>query len=483
MSLSFDDYHRLLGIEVDQIPPTHYQLLNLSEFEDSQERIQAAVMRFDSLLRTVMQGPDVASAQQMLNLIAAARICLTNESAKITYDEALKAKSRIVNRVDQSSRREDSSNGFEIAGTEFDTPRVSRSEVDSDAESNGDAPQITSGPLIKTKVPVSTVRPAPPQAKQHRFWFTVALSSLLLVATLLTVFIVQKKIGSIGNKAHSSDPIDIQQKQTKAISVDFGNDQDTKQRREKKPREQQEKDAGLIDIGKLTNAEDGVVNFDVLPFSDGLSFWLDANDEKTLEMDGQNSVYCWKEKLTNHRSTSRLDFPKRVETEFGKSAIAFEGNVGFCFNRFIEFAPNEFTIIYIADGTGVLLAKGDPHLEPEAAFAIDSKKEMRIRTASRKYLSIKNSSADHFVPRAILVSKTSIRLIDSNGETVERDWNLQLNNRHPISVGMLQSGDSSRVKKNLFHGKVGEIMIFNRALKDTEARKMMNYLFAKWLGD
>ena len=482
MSLSFDDYHRLLGIEVDQVPPTHYQLLGLQQFENSQKLILAAVMRSDSRLRAVMQGADVASAQRMLNLIAAARICLTDESAKFNYDESLKARSRVASHVDQSSSLRGFSNAGEVASIEVDTARIGSSAVAYDAEPEDDAMTLKTKTLIEIKAPASTVRSAQSQSEQHRFRPAVALISFLLIATFTIVLIVQAKFGSPGSESKSSDSIDIQQDHRNANSITTNNYHGTKQRRVREPRKQKSQNGGLDDVVQLANTAEGVVNFDVLPFSDGLCFWLDANDEKTLETDGQGTVYCWMEKISKHRSTSRSDFPKRTAVASGKSAIAFDGNVGFCFNRFIEFAPKEFTIVYIANGTGVLLAKGDPHLEPEAAFAIDGKSEMRFRTASRKYLFVKNSSARQFAPRAILVSRSSVRLLNPNGEPVERDRVLQLNNQHPISIGMLQSGDSNRVKKNLFQGKIGEIMIFNRALNDADAKDMMKYLFVKWLG-
>ena len=89
MADTFDAYHKWLGITPSQQPATHYRLLGIEAFESDADVIEAAANQRMSYLQDFTTGPHVATAQKILNEIAAVRRCLLNAEKKAAYDETL----------------------------------------------------------------------------------------------------------------------------------------------------------------------------------------------------------------------------------------------------------------------------------------------------------------------------------------------------------------------------------------------------------
>lgn len=92
MSEAFDPYRHWLGVPSGDRPPNHYALLGLSLFEADPEAIENAADRQMAYVRTHQTGPHAAVTQQLLNELAAARVCLLNAARKSQYDAELKAR-------------------------------------------------------------------------------------------------------------------------------------------------------------------------------------------------------------------------------------------------------------------------------------------------------------------------------------------------------------------------------------------------------
>lgn len=92
MSDSFNGYHVWLGIPPNEQPPNHYRLLGITPFEADLDVIDHAADRQMAHVRTFQSGRNAALSQQILNELAAARICLLNRQRKSEYDEHLRAK-------------------------------------------------------------------------------------------------------------------------------------------------------------------------------------------------------------------------------------------------------------------------------------------------------------------------------------------------------------------------------------------------------
>ncbi len=92
MSDTFNGYHVWLGIPPSEQPPSHYRLLGISIFESDLDVIDHAADRQMAHVRTFQSGRHGALSQQMLNELAAARLCLLSSDKKTAYDEQLRAK-------------------------------------------------------------------------------------------------------------------------------------------------------------------------------------------------------------------------------------------------------------------------------------------------------------------------------------------------------------------------------------------------------
>jgi len=90
MAESFDPYYKWLGIRAKERPPNHYRLLGLDLFEDDPEVIADTAERQMAHVRTYQLGPHSALSQQVLNELAAAKVCLLDPRKKAQYDQELR---------------------------------------------------------------------------------------------------------------------------------------------------------------------------------------------------------------------------------------------------------------------------------------------------------------------------------------------------------------------------------------------------------
>lgn len=87
--MTFDAYHKWLGITPEEQPVNHYRLLGIRVFEDDPDVIATAADRQMAHVRTFQTGRHSALSQRLLNDISRARVCLLNRDSKQTYDEKL----------------------------------------------------------------------------------------------------------------------------------------------------------------------------------------------------------------------------------------------------------------------------------------------------------------------------------------------------------------------------------------------------------
>ncbi len=87
---AFDAYHVWLGIPPQEQPPNHYRLLGIGLFEHQLDVIASVADRQMGHLRTFQTGKHSDLSQQLLNEVAAAKICLLNPAKKAIYDEQLR---------------------------------------------------------------------------------------------------------------------------------------------------------------------------------------------------------------------------------------------------------------------------------------------------------------------------------------------------------------------------------------------------------
>ncbi|TWU45392.1 hypothetical protein Q31b_05640 [Novipirellula aureliae] len=88
---SFDGYHKLLGIPKAEQPPNHYRLLGITLLEDDPDVIDIAASKQMNYLHGCANSKHDAVANQLLNEVSAARLCLLDSERKARYDEQLMA--------------------------------------------------------------------------------------------------------------------------------------------------------------------------------------------------------------------------------------------------------------------------------------------------------------------------------------------------------------------------------------------------------
>jgi len=82
MPAGFDPYHKWLGISPKDQPPDHYRLLGIDRFESDVDVIQSAADQRMAHIRSFRVGEHSRLTQEILNEIAAAKVCLLRPDAR-----------------------------------------------------------------------------------------------------------------------------------------------------------------------------------------------------------------------------------------------------------------------------------------------------------------------------------------------------------------------------------------------------------------
>jgi hypothetical protein len=100
--VAIDVYKEWLGIPEGPRPPDHYQLLRLVQFEDNVDKVRKNYKKLNGHVRKYATGQYSNESQLLLNELAKAMLCLTDEELKQDYDRSL---GRVVDDRDESGRR------------------------------------------------------------------------------------------------------------------------------------------------------------------------------------------------------------------------------------------------------------------------------------------------------------------------------------------------------------------------------------------
>lgn len=83
-------YAEWLEIPSERLPPNHYALLGVEDFESDAEKIESAAKTRAAYLHQIASGPNRKVVQALLGQVAIARRCLADSEAKAGYDEELR---------------------------------------------------------------------------------------------------------------------------------------------------------------------------------------------------------------------------------------------------------------------------------------------------------------------------------------------------------------------------------------------------------
>jgi hypothetical protein len=124
MPEAFDPYLHWLGIRDPRRPPDHYRLLGVEQFESDPEVLANAADRQMSHVRTFQAGRHSAESQQLLNELAAAKVCLLNPKLKAAYDAALREKLSPLASVQPPPPPPPPDEPYESPGVFLETPMI-----------------------------------------------------------------------------------------------------------------------------------------------------------------------------------------------------------------------------------------------------------------------------------------------------------------------------------------------------------------------
>lgn len=88
--MSFDSYHKWLGIPPENQPPHYYQLLGISVKEQDADVIQTAAQRQRSSIEDHLHGPHHREATQLIYEIEEAELTLLSPELREDYDQRVK---------------------------------------------------------------------------------------------------------------------------------------------------------------------------------------------------------------------------------------------------------------------------------------------------------------------------------------------------------------------------------------------------------
>lgn len=187
MADEFDPYLQWLSIRDPQRPPNHYRLLGVELFEEDPVVLTHAADRQMSYVRKFQAGKRSAESQQLLNEIAAAKVCLLQPQKKAAYDAKLK--------VEQQAAGEGPADLIPPA-VAFEEPA---------AEPEGAAPGTGSGWLSRIAALLARSPDEPPEPEETwreadspssvSVWTVAIMGALIGLVILLIVLIALVLLG------------------------------------------------------------------------------------------------------------------------------------------------------------------------------------------------------------------------------------------------------------------------------------------------
>ena len=103
--MDFDPYYKWLAIPPTEQPPNHYRLLGVPLFTSDPDVLENAADQRMAHLRSFQTGRYSQESQRLLNEVAAARICLLNESKRAEYDARLRRELPVAMPAPQAAPR------------------------------------------------------------------------------------------------------------------------------------------------------------------------------------------------------------------------------------------------------------------------------------------------------------------------------------------------------------------------------------------
>lgn len=115
MTREFNPYSSWLEMPASESAPSYYRLLGVDDFESDISAITSGAAAAAAKIRNARPGDQVQAWKKLLDEVAAAEKCLTNDATKAAYDKKLNLKSVISEKTPPSKVEGSPQDGFEMA--------------------------------------------------------------------------------------------------------------------------------------------------------------------------------------------------------------------------------------------------------------------------------------------------------------------------------------------------------------------------------
>lgn len=227
----------------------------------------------------------------------------------------------------------------------------------------------------------------------------------------------------------------------------------------------------------------------------GLSLWMDSQDTDTLFSDQSCStgttsgtVACWKDKSGNNRNLSGASGPT-LNTINSKMALNFNGSNQSLTNTdmtkmALATGDDDYTIVAVWQ-TAVTNASQVvwEQCAPSGTCNNGMRSALLLSNAASYGYNGYNNDAHNIMPYSANSPRTTIMTVN-NGAVKVYDRGIPLTGTISATTGNVQPGFMGVGQRfdgtEYLNGKIGEVMIFDHPLTDTEVVNLEAYLENKW---
>lgn len=503
MSENFDPYYRWLGIPPKEQPPNHYRLLGLDLFESDPALIDSFALRHTSFLREITDGPHLADAQRLLNELAAARRCLLDRQRKAAYDEDLRARLAAA-----GARPPDTA--ADVPPPPSELPLVLQTSPPMPREPK-EVSQVSVSADVNSPGRAATRTPSRPKRRLSRIWLVAG--SIAITGALLAV-IIAAYLSRGGPSASARPTAAVPRSEAKppqtpsarnssppsaaipssprvpppsaaegaGLPVHAASKPSAGQGEDSLPSESSSAAAPLPALPLPALVPDGQP-----PRLPGLVFWLDASQ---LPPAGTR-IARWSDGSGGGHDAQQKQSSRQPEllpqTLNDKPVVRFGGNAWLDVpgtSQTLDLG-SDFTIVYVARGVGgVLLSKGAGDkagqclLLSESCFLTGGE----INPENTGRLAATGDDPAQFRVRTIAADATTLTwYIDGSASGAYAGQQHAIQNKSMVRIGGPSFRPDQGNATQRFVGDLAELLIYNRALPETERLGVESYLRDKWL--
>lgn len=487
MSGAFDPYHKWLGIPPREQPANHYRLLGLDLFEADGEVVERAADRQMSYVEGLRNGEQHEHATKLLEQLAAARQCLLDEEKKQLYNEGLRDGQHVEWKRKQARTTSNPSppepkelDASQSVGKPANPKLVVRQESKPAADPIGKRSTSPIKPNAK--------RATKPLRKSRKM---MVLASGMGLSLLVVLVLITFRKDATNDGVPNEVAVNVTPGSESAEDHKFDDYEAAEpQERAADPTDSQSPAVATLEASpvELPVVETQVATSDVLPSAndnavdefpyDGLILWLDAADAERVDLTDDGRLQIWYDGSEAEHNAIQADTaaqPKLVRVNADLSVAQFGGSQSMSVEDAAAFnLEDEYSIIIVARGAaGVMLDKGDGYNDGAFSFwnGVTS-----VRT-HRRTLKANQVDPGRLQIHTLIADDSQVAWHVDGKLDREIPGPHTIDNQEPLLVGRRAKENDPRH----FVGEIGELLIYNRALSDSERTWVEEYLTEKWL--